>query len=291
MVDLLLSGLRLAWNWIVIWDASTIIAILTLLVSVGALVASRRQNKASQRALLNNRYQKAVRKLGDEALSIRLAGIKELQRLAEDHPKQYHIQIMGLLCDFVRYPTEDKGRDDNTRSTSVKLTLDLQEYRVRADVQAAMTAIGTRSDADVELEKKANFSPDLSDAYLPFVWLYKANLTDANLTGARFYPENLTLKEQHRSIELFQECAYLTEANLSNAFLTGVNLTNANLSADLSGAMLVGANLTSTFLSRAKGLTQRHLNQACADPDNPPNLGSLRDAETGALLEWCGKPC
>ena len=154
-----------------------------------------------------------------------------------------------------------------------------------------MTAIGTRSDADIELEKKAPFSPDQSGAYLPFVWLYKANLTGANLTNAKFYPDNLTLNEQHKSIELLQECACLTEANLSNAFLTGVDLTNVNLSADLSGAMLVGANLTSTFLSKSKGLTQRYLDQACADPDNPPTLGSLRDAETGAPLEWCGKPC
>ena len=127
MVDLLLSWLRLAWNWIIGWDVPTIIALLTLLVSIGALVASRRQGKTSQRGLLNDRYQKGVKKLGNEVLSIRLAGIKELQRLAEDHPRQYHVQIMELLCDFVRHPTENKGRDDNTRSTS-------QDYRVRADV-------------------------------------------------------------------------------------------------------------------------------------------------------------
>ena len=121
--------------------------------------------------------------------------------------------------------------------------------------------------------------------------LFKANLTDVDLTDAKFYPVNLTVQKQHKSIELFQACADLTTVNLSNAFLTGANLTKADLSADLSGAILVGANLTDAFLSNAKGLTQGQLDQACTDPDNPPNLGSLRDAETGVPLEWHDKPC
>ena len=153
-----------------------------------------------------------------------------------------------------------------------------------------MTAIGTRSDADVELEKKAEFSPDLSGSYLPFVRLFKANLTDADLTDAKFYPVNLTVQEQDKSRNTFLFAgADLSQANLSNAFLTGANLTRADLSADLSGAVFVRANLTGAHLSRAKGLTQRQLDIASSvDRNNPPNLGSLRDAETGVPLEWRG---
>ena len=295
--DWLTTAWWCSWKWLRtgssdLESGSTTIRNVGLVVGGGiAIWVAYWRSVISQHGLLNERYQKGAQMLGSEVLSVRLGGIYTLRHLAEDAPKQYHVQIMRLLCAFVRNPPVDKDRDDNARPTGTEREPNIKDYQVREDVQEAMTAIGTRSDADVELEKKAEFSLDLSDAYLPFVWLYKANLTDANLIDAKFYPEDLTVREQHKSIKLFQECADLTEANLSNAFLTGANLTNANLSADLSGAMLVGANLTSTFLSKAKGLTQRHLNQACADVDNPPNLDSLRDAETGVPLEWRDKPC
>ena len=60
-----------------------------------------------QQGLLHERYQKGAEMLGSELLSVRLGGIYALQRLAENHPGQYHIQIMHLFCAFVRHPTTD----------------------------------------------------------------------------------------------------------------------------------------------------------------------------------------
>ena len=300
-VLVVLSGaLTIYWDWVrVCWDwfvtgptgresGSTTVRNLALViggpiaigVAIWRSIVAQRQADTAQRGLLNERYQKGAEMLGSKVLSVRLGGIYALQCLAEDHPKQYHLQIMRLFCAFVRHPTND--REYNFRSTGIEPKPNIKDYQVSEDVQAAMTAIGTRSDADVELEKKEKFSPDLSGAYLPFVYLFKANLTDADLTHASFYPANLIYQEQAKSIELFQACAYLTEANLSNAFLTGANLTSADLSANLSEAILVGANLTAAYLSKAKGLTQGQLNQARADPDNPPRVDPP--------LVWCGKP-
>lgn len=272
-------------------SGSTIIRNVGLLIGgLSAIVLAVWRNVISQRGLLNERYQKGAEMLGSDVLSVRLGGIYALQRLAEDHPRQYHVQVIRLFCAFVRHPTIDNYRDNNTRSTG-RGERSTKDYRVREDVQTAMTAIGSRTDGDVTLEQKEEFSPDLSGAYLPFVYLYKANLADADLTHASFYPTDLSYKDQAKRLDLFQDCADLTDANLSNAFLTGANLTNANLSANLSGAMLVGAELTAAYLSRARGLTQVSLDQACADPDAPPNLGSLSDAQTGVSLVWAGKAC
>ena len=47
--------------------------------------------------------------LGSNALAVRLGGIYALERLAEDDPEHYHVQIMQLVCGFVRKPTEDEG--------------------------------------------------------------------------------------------------------------------------------------------------------------------------------------
>jgi len=69
--------------------------------------------------------------------------------------------------------------------------------------------------------------------------------------------------------------------NLPEADLTGAYLNDAHLNrADLSGA----------DLSDCKGLTQECIDQAEADSDNPPNLESSVDANTGKPLVWRGKP-
>ena len=75
------------------------------------------------------------------------------------------------------------------------------------------------------------------------------------------------------------------------AKLLFTNLSRVLLnSTDLTGAYLSGTNLTGASLSGAKGLTQEQLDQAQADPADPPKLDGLCDAKTGAPLQWRGKP-
>ena len=82
---------------------------------------------------------------------------------------------------------------------------------------------------------------------------------------------------------------------LANADLSGTVLSHS----DLSGAVfhntkLSGTDFTGGSLPDARpvtGLTQEQLDQACAEPDNPPKLEGVRDAETDEPLVWRGKPC
>ena len=74
--------------------------------------AAQRQADTAQQNLLNERYQRGAEMLGSDVLAVRLGGIYALRHLAEEHPKQYHVQIMRLLCAFARHPT----RDEETRS-------------------------------------------------------------------------------------------------------------------------------------------------------------------------------
>ena len=220
-------------------------------------VVASRQAKISQRGLLNERYQKGAEMLGSPFLSVRLGGIYALQHLAEDEPKQYHVQIMRLFCAFVHNPTRDKDIDHydyNAEDESVNI-----DTRIRKDVQAAMTAIGTRSDADVELEKKAKFELDLGGAHLSHARLISANLADANLSGAvLFY-------------------ARLVSANLTGANLTGAVLFNADLA---------DTDLTGVSLTAVRGLTQEQLDQASAGSDSLPKLDQAQDSKSGNLLKW-----
>ena len=125
-------------------SVSTTIHRLALLIggAVAVLLAvwrsrvAERQADTAQQSLLNGRYQKGAEMLGNEVLSVRLGGIYALERLATEHPEQYHIQVMKLFCAFVRHPT----RDDNFPEQPEYA----EEFVLREDVETAMRVIGTQ---------------------------------------------------------------------------------------------------------------------------------------------------
>ena len=75
--------------------------------AIAILIAYWRSRLARNKTLLNKRYQEGAAMLGNDVLAVRWAGIYALERLAKDHPWEYHVQIMNLLCAFVRNPTAD----------------------------------------------------------------------------------------------------------------------------------------------------------------------------------------
>ena len=116
--------------------------------------------------------------LGKDVLTVRLGGIYALQRLAEERSEQYCVEIMQMFGAFVRNPTGVEERKEG--------------QTVLEDVQAIMTAIGTRSEAGVGLEETADFKLYLRGAHLSRANLRYANLSDATLTGADISGASLT---------------------------------------------------------------------------------------------------
>ena len=235
-----------------------------VLVSHDQAQAALQQAETSQRVLLNERYQKGAEMLGSKILSVRLGGIYALQRLAEDNPEHYHVQIMRLLCAFVRNPTKDKDRDgriqpaENEERGTRNIKACVKALMIPDDVQAAMEAISTRSEADVELEKKEKFEPDLSGAQLSGIDLskQKANLSGVDLSNVVFaipelMPLNMSIEE---TLELPRITAILSGADLRRAKLDETDLTDANL--------------TGVDLRGVKGITQEQLNLARAYSTN-----------------------
>ena len=384
-------GVLLSWSY---WDAlaeslSTTIrnvglvigGIIAIVLAVWRSIVAERQADTAQQSLLNERYERGAEMLGSDVLSVRLGGIYALQRLAHEHPKEYHLQIMRLMCAFVRYPTEDQSFLD-------KQSTDEPTPLIRPDIDAAMAAFVNRDEQRLDIESEAHFTvdfqtaklrgahyahanlsgarlhradmskaelpnanmsgsdltcanlseanlsradlsyADLDDAELPNATLIRTVMTGATLTGANLVDADLGLADltdaELRDARLPR--AGLVDANLSRARLigtdlsgsrligtnlsgarligtdlTGANLAHANLSgASLRGAELSGANLSTYDLSGNSepwhtawpetGLTQAQPDEACADPDNPPRLDGVLDAETGKPLVWRGKP-
>ena len=198
--------------------------------------------------------------LGNSILSVRLGGIYALQRLAEEYPEQYRIQIMQLFCAFVRNPTgEAKGPVWDYDHNGEPI------FGLREDVQAVMYAIGRRGNAGIYLGLSAgNFRLDLQNVNLQHGDLSYLNLSNAsldntdlsntslqrsNLYGASLMGSNLS---DASLVDANLYSASLFGANLSGTSLMGANLFNASfLHADLSYARLAGANLTGADLSGA----------------------------------------
>ena len=200
--------------------------VIAILLAVWRSRVAERQADTSQQSLLNARYERGAEMLGNDVLSVRLGGIYALQRLAWEHPDQYHIQIMHLFCSFARNPPGSAKRIVYQYAEN-ELT-----RRLREDVQAVMNAIGARSKTGLGLEKAAeDFQLDLRDADL-----HGASLRRANLAGAVLIRAELGRTD-------------LQEADLSRSNLGFANLDLAMLAgAKLSGADLLGTNLSRTFI-------------------------------------------
>ena len=247
-----------------------------------AILIAYWRSRLAQQDLLNKRYQEGAAMLGSKVLAVRLAGIYALERLAKDHPCEYHIEVMQSLCAFVRNPIGHEG-----------VTTD----QIWEDVHAAVDAISACHQSQSRLERKAKFRLDLRGAdlsgatlrvtRLSNAWLDRAILTRATLILADLSGANLN-------------GADLRETNLLIGKLNGATLVGADLTdADLRGAILTGAEFGGVFWIRNEdgtvaervttGLTQAQLDEARADPDDPPKLNDLRDADTRKRLVWRGK--
>ena len=294
VVAVLVVGAFLSWHF---WEdlhgaqdsLSTTIRNQGILIGgvIGILLAlwrsrvAERQTTTAQQSLLNDQYQRAADMLGNTALTVRMGGINVLKHLAEDHPEQYHIRVMEMFCVFARQPTTDPAFSSLTGM-------------LREDVQAVMTAIGSRSEVGLEYESAANFHLQLLGAALDYADLREANLAGADLRGA-----SLTF-------------ATLYETDLSGAALVRANLAKTNAKrANLCWANLSDARLHDTYISGAvfreevtvaspsslghpigmivpARLTAMQLGLARAEPENPPILNDVVDADSGRPLVWEG---
>ena len=232
--------------------------------------ASQGQTDIGQRGLLNERYQQGAAMLGSETLAVRLGGIYALQRLAAEDPEDYHLQIMGLLCSFVRKPTPDADLDKIWYLEGEEMP-----RLIRDDVQAAISAVGKRGFESFNFEIESGFMLDLSGANLSGSNLRMCLFDRANLTGANLSKADLGVTSLQRTD--------LTRANLFGADLTGADFQKsicrqANIvgvianDANFTGADLEGVNLCNAELANAclssvmiRGADLRRANLAGAD--------------------------
>ncbi len=142
-------------------------------------MTAKEEAETSKLGLLYDRYQRGAQMLGDGALAVRMAGIHSLQRLADENPDQYHIQIIQSFCSFVTDPPRNSEPRELPSGQAANA-----EQATRQDVRAAMYALGKRSEVGKSLEKKAEIRLDLRSASLVGCDLSEMDFSNALLGGA-----------------------------------------------------------------------------------------------------------
>lgn len=260
--------------------------------------AARRQSEIAQKGLLNERYQKGAEMLGSGVLSVRLGGIYALDRLAKEHPSEYHVQIMELFCAFVRNPANKESEIEIREREKDRHVPDLG-----VDVAEVMTAIGQRSEDGIAEEGKAEgFELNFRRSDLRGLSLLGGNFRDADFTGAYLMRSHFTDTDLRGA-----NCSH---AHLYMAHFLICNLTDVDLSwADISGATLFTSVFSNTELTNTRigtgeemspsdpsryvrsfaRLTQAQLDAAKAGEGSPPAIArGTNDAKTGRPLVWRG---
>ena len=262
------------------------LAVFACLSGIGAVFGfytSILRTETAGQGLITDRINKAVEGLGrsnlkdEPVIEIRIGGLYALERIAQDSIRD-HIQIMEILCAYIRYNSPLKNRKiEKSNDIKVKTIQENDETdKLREDIQAALTIIGRRDKwpegkKRIRKEKAEEYSLNLSRCDLRYAQLGQASLNNAsfynsNMSGARFYKANLSNAQFY---EANLNNAGFYEANLSNAqfynanlsytsfyqaILTDTGLQDADLryanflNTDMKNAQLVGADITNIML-------------------------------------------
>ena len=128
---------------------------------------------------------------------------------------------------------------------------------------------------------------DMTDVILNGASLWGAQMIGVNLWGGNLKDAHLEEADLSDAVLWNSKLpwAHLEGANMSRGSLVNANLADAILTnTNLSGTDFRGSEPNGVSTPPARGLTQGELLRAFADPNNPPKLDGVLDAETGADL-------
>ena len=242
--------------------------VLALMLAYWRSRTADRQVETERAGQRSERFHRSAESLGHESMVVRHGAVFALQRLVDDDPHTYYVEVVKLLCAFLRAPGQDIAPE------AARIPVD-RMHQVRTEaVETIVDWLGSHRRIDLEQQDSSDFVPDFSSANLEHLLLR----TGANLSGVVFSNANLS-----NAVLLGADLSYadLTATNLAGARLGGTNLREAVLrDADISGAVfyvLSGVNF-------ATGLRSGQIRSAFWNDDDPPRLEGVSDEGTGEPL-------
>jgi len=209
----------------------------------------------TKQAQATERFTRALDQLNSDRLQVRLGAIYSLGRISRDSPSDQWA-IMEILATFVREKSSwgPQAARSTTRHYQMPDFYVLpKEQRIRQDVQAALTVLGSH-------EWHSDFAESNSGA-LHGYWRTWMDLSESDLRGADLMEFRgalgKTLDRRQANVRVNLQKSHLEGAQLHGAHLESASLISANLegaameSVGLAGASLLGATLDGARLDFA----------------------------------------
>ena len=267
-------------------------ALLALPLAIWRGWVAERQVKAThasvmtaQQSLSNQRLQSASQMPGHRLNAVRLGAINSIASLAQEFPDDHYQAAMSMFAAFIRRPPSNVDGGANPRLSSGATP---GPKKVREDLDAALRHIGNRTEENIQFESEQKYRLDLSVASLGNIDAAGFNFRNIIFDDARFLSANLA-KADFRGSSLIR-------CNFASAKLAAANLARANVSqANLSGRNLDKAGIVAAKIQKdglyKSGLTQKQLDEACADLGCEPELDDSYCEDSGGQLIWRKRSC
>ena len=269
-----------------------VFAILSGFGAVFGFYTSIIKTETAEQGQITERLNKAIENLGksteggDPVIEVRIGALYALERIAQDSIRD-HIQIMEILCAYIRYnsPLPDETKNTN-KITQIKTKRKKNnDDIIDEDIQTALTIIGRRDRwpegrKRIRHERNEDYSLDLRNCDL-----IRALLVKANLANAWFQNSNLT---QAGLMEAKLSSAWLIDATLTGTWFDSANLCGAWFDdAKMQNTRFNGADTRGAFahtgdFSKCKNLTPQQVNQMYCGNEvklpkvRPPNGTKLK---------------
>ena len=239
------------------------------------------QAKTDSDRRLAEAYAQAANLFASVELSLRLAGLYALWSLAQEDIKNHHVQVMQILCAFVRRPLILNGWE------SEKIPAH------RPDMEAVLKLIRERKKEQWEQEEAAEYHLDFRGAILYGgpgkvagiklfgAYLRRADFTGADLRCAVFDKADLQSAD-FGDADLRD--AHFYYADIRNAYFQRTNMANANLrKAAMNDAKLwESINLSPCSIKKVVVLTNDEGGKLPSYP-YPPSLSSEFEVDEDSL--------
>ena len=195
--------------------------------------AASQQAETDSRRRMAEAYSQAAALFGKTALSLRLAGLYALWKIAEEDTENHHIQIMRILCAFVRNPMPLENWEPIEADLSTT---------IRPDLEAVMNLLGNRNENQRARESAVNYKMDFKGANLQNFYLRVGDWRFASFVGADLRGVEFDISDMRG--------AQFTSANLGMTSFHTVDLRQASFlfveideNTTFDGAAMNGATL------------------------------------------------
>jgi len=202
----------------------------------------KNQAENSRKQISAEQFKNAIDHLGDKKQAAVLGGVHALHNLAVNFPKEYSQQVFEVLCSFIREETTKPEYQE--RVLGEFEPSDETQPAVSNPAEPVTSLIVIQTIVDKLFREKIEVRDEKTGNNLELYRDHIANLSGAFLWGINFFKANLQ------------------EANLRNAKMQGSNLVLATMQgAKLELAHLQGAQLTGAYLQKAN-LRRAYLQRA-----------------------------